>query len=70
MRNTPFYSSYRVGGARKSTGFSDLRVFMKHKLIDAPIVSSFKFGFKAPTGEFKNEQGLIPTGEINGTMTA
>ena len=51
------------GGARKSTGFSDLRVFLKHQLIDAPIVSSFKFGFKAPTGEFKNEQGLIPTGE-------
>ncbi len=51
------------GGARQSTGFSDIRVFVKHKLIDSPIVSSFKFGFKAPTGEFKNEQGLIPTGE-------
>jgi hypothetical protein len=51
------------GGARRSTGFSDIRVFLKHRLIIGPIISSFKFGFKAPTGDFRNEQGLIPTGE-------
>ena len=51
------------GGPISSTGFSDIRVFLKHKLVDAPVVSSLKFGFKAPTGSFENRQGLIPVGE-------
>ena len=51
------------GGPISSSGFSDIRFFAKRKLIDAPVVSSLKFGFKAPTGSFENRQGLIPVGE-------
>jgi hypothetical protein len=51
------------GGPVSSTGFSDIRVFLKHKVTNRPFVSSLKFGVKAPTGEFENTQGLIPVGE-------
>ena len=51
------------GGPVSSTGFSDIRVFLKHKVTNGPVVSSLKFGFKAPTGKFENTQGLIPVGE-------
>lgn len=51
------------GGPVTSTGFSDIRVFLKQRLMDAPVVSSVKIGVKAPTGDFENRQGLIPVGE-------
>ena len=51
------------GGSVSSAGFSDIRIFLKHKLLNDPFVSSLKFGVKAPTGSFENRQGLIPVGE-------
>lgn len=51
------------GGPVSSTGFSDIRIFLKHKIGPDPIVSSLKVGIKAPTGDFQNRQGLIPVGE-------
>ena len=44
-------------------GLSDMRVFAKMRLIDKPFLFSLKTGVKMPTGEFKNEDGLIPVGE-------
>ncbi len=51
------------GGPVTSTGFSDIRFFLKHKITDGPVVSALKIGAKAPTGNFENTQGLIPVGE-------
>ena len=51
------------GEPRRATGFGDIRGFLKVKLLNRPAVGSFKVGFKAPTGEFVNEDGLIPVGE-------
>ena len=44
-------------------GFSDLRAFAKWRLAEAPVVLSLQAGVKVPTGDFKNEDGLIPVGE-------
>ena len=51
------------GGPRIASGFSDIRGFLKFRLLKNPAVGTFKFGFKAPTGEFLNEEGIIPVGE-------
>ncbi|HCR19644.1 MAG TPA: hypothetical protein DIU35_19380 [Candidatus Latescibacteria bacterium] len=51
------------GEPRCATGFSDIRAFMKLGLLTGPTVGSIKLGFKAPTGSFRNEDGLIPVGE-------
>ncbi len=51
------------GEPRRATGFSDIRGFVKFRLFQEPAIGSFKFGFKAPTGEFVNEDGMIPVGE-------
>ena len=44
-------------------GFSDLRLFAKARLIQRPVVFTLKGGVKMPTGNFRNEDGLIPVGE-------
>jgi len=44
-------------------GLSDMRLFAKFRLVDKPVLFSLKTGVKMPTGEFKNEDGLIPVGE-------
>ena len=51
------------GEPRRATGFSDIRGFMKVGLLTGPTVGSIKLGFKAPTGNFQNADGLIPVGE-------
>ena len=51
------------GGPRVASGFSDIRAFLKFRLFQTPAVGTFKFGFKAPTGDFVNEEGIIPVGE-------
>jgi hypothetical protein len=51
------------GEPRRATGFSDIRGLVKLGLLTGTTVSSLKFGFKAPTGDFQNEDGLIPVGE-------
>ena len=48
---------------RGDTGLSDIRVYGKLRLIDQPLIFTLKTGAKMPTGEFKNEDGLIPVGE-------
>ncbi len=51
------------GEPRRATGFGDIRGFLKVRLLNRRTVGTFKAGFKAPTGEFVNEDGLIPVGE-------
>ena len=48
---------------RTDTGLSDIRALAKLRLLSKPLVLAFKAGVKVPTGEFKNEDGLIPVGE-------
>lgn len=48
---------------RGDAGLSDIRVYGKLRLIDQPLIFTLKTGAKMPTGEFKNEDGLIPVGE-------
>lgn len=45
------------------SGLSDLRVFTKIRLLAHPFLLTLKTGAKIPTGEFSNEDGLIPVGE-------
>ncbi len=47
----------------RDAGISDLRVFTKVRALTSPAVLTFKLGFKIPTGDFKNQDGLIPVGE-------
>ena len=51
------------GEPRTATGFGDIRGFLKVNLLNQRAVGTLKLGFKAPTGEFVNEDGLIPVGE-------
>ena len=44
-------------------GWSDMRVFAKTRLLQKPLLLTLKLGAKIPTGEFRNEEGLIPVGE-------
>ncbi len=48
---------------RTDTGLSDIRLLAKLRLLAKPLVLALKAGVKVPTGEFKNEDGLIPVGE-------
>ena len=48
---------------RTDTGLSDIHALAKFRLLAKPLVLAFKAGIKMPTGEFKNEDGLIPVGE-------
>ena len=48
---------------RTDTGLSDIRALAKLRLLAKPLVLALKAGVKVPTGEFKNEDGLIPVGE-------
>lgn len=63
----PYYhQTFENRGFRPKTtaaGFSDVRVFAKYNLIQNPLVGTFKFGFKIPTGKYKNMDGIIPVGE-------
>ena len=45
------------------SGFSDLRLLAKWRALQAPAVVTVKAAVKMPTGEFRNEDGLIPVGE-------
>jgi hypothetical protein len=45
------------------TGFSDMRVFAKWRALLKPALLTAKIGAKIPTGEFVNEDGLVPVGE-------
>ena len=50
-------------GPRTASGLSDIRIFAKFRLVEAPVLLTIKTGAKMPTGEFRNEDGLIPVGE-------
>ena len=45
------------------SGFSDIRFFAKLNALQKPVLVTFKGGVKIPTGDFVNEDGLIPVGE-------
>ena len=60
-QDTPLLTGF--GEPRRATGFGDFRGFLKVNLLNLPAVGTLKFGFKAPSGEFVNEDGLIPVGE-------
>ncbi len=45
------------------SGFSDIRLFTKFNLFQKPVVFTAKAGVKLATGDFLNEDGLIPVGE-------
>lgn len=49
--------------APSDAGFSDLRIYTKLRALQSPAVLTLKLGVKVPTGDFKNEDGLIPVGE-------
>ena len=49
--------------APAAAGFSDLRIFAKLRALRSPAVLTLKLGAKIPTGEFVNQDGLIPVGE-------
>ncbi len=49
--------------APADAGLSDLRIFAKTQLLQNPLILTLKLGAKMPTGEFRNEDGLIPVGE-------
>ena len=49
--------------APADAGFSDLRIFAKLRALRSPAVLTLKLGVKIPTGEFVNQDGLIPVGE-------
>ena len=44
-------------------GFSDIRAFVKWRLLQRPALFTVNVGAKIPTGKFRNEDGLIPVGE-------
>ncbi len=46
-----------------ASGFSDLRLFGRWQVLAKPFLLTVKGGVKVPTGEFRNEDGLIPVGE-------
>jgi hypothetical protein len=48
---------------RTASGWSDLRLLAKLRLLSQPLVFSIKGGVKLPTGKFINEDGLIPVGQ-------
>ena len=45
------------------SGFSDLRLLAKWRALQTLAVVTVKTAVKMPTGEFRNEDGLIPVGE-------
>lgn len=49
--------------APSDAGFSDLRIYTKLRVRQSPAVLTLKLGAKVPTGDFRNEDGLIPVGE-------
>jgi len=63
----PYFDQSFVDETRSAAvsdaGLSDMRLWAKFRLIDKPFLFSLKTGVKMPTGEFKNEDGLIPVGE-------
>jgi len=44
-------------------GIGDVRVFTKYRISSRPAVVSLKLATKAPVGDFRNEDGIIPVGE-------
>jgi len=44
-------------------GFSDAHVYARWNFLTRPFLLTLKGGVKIPSGEFKNEDGLIPVGE-------
>ena len=63
----PYFDQTFADDTRSDTpsasGWSDLRVFSKTRLLQNPLHLTVKLGAKIPTGEFINEDGLIPVGE-------
>lgn len=60
-QDTPLLTGF--GEPRTATGFGDIRGLLKFNLFNLGTVGTLKLGFKAPSGEFVNEDGLIPVGE-------
>ncbi|MDE2998782.1 MAG: transporter [Gemmatimonadota bacterium] len=60
-QDTPLLTGF--GEPRRATGFGDVRGFLKVNVLNRRTVGTLKLGFKAPSGEFVNEDGLIPVGE-------
>ena len=58
-----FEDDATFGNPPSASGFSDMRFFVKWRALQAPAIVTFKPGAKVPTGEFRNEDGLIPVGE-------
>lgn len=51
-----------TGLDRTDEGLGDIRLLAKWRLLQEPVLFTLKSGVKMPTGEFKNEDGLIPVG--------
>ncbi len=63
----PYFDLQFVDNTRlqpqSDSGFSDIRVLAKWRIIQRPAILTLKAGAKLPTGEFRNEDGLIPVGD-------
>jgi len=63
----PYFDQRFVDSTRDKpptdAGFSDIRFFSKFRLLQQPVLFTLKSGVKLATGEFLNEDGLIPVGE-------
>lgn len=51
-----------TGLDRTDEGLGDIRLLAKWRLLQDPVLFTLKSGVKMPTGEFRNEDGLIPVG--------
>ncbi len=54
--------SSETGLDRTDKGLGDIRLEAKWRLLQKPLLFTLKSGVKMPTGDFKNEDGLIPVG--------
>ncbi len=63
----PYFDQHLADGTRleppAEAGFGDLRLWLRWKTLSTPIILTLKAAAKAPTGDFRNEDGLIPVGE-------
>ena len=63
----PYFDQEFVDDTRlrpqSDAGFSDVRVLAKWRTFQRLAVLTVKAGVKFPTGDFRNEDGLIPVGE-------
>lgn len=63
----PYFSQEYADDTRmdvpSDSGIGDVRLFAKWRVLSQPALFTLKVGTKMPTGDFKNEDGIVPVGE-------